>query len=1183
VRKYYLILLGFTLFIFSQGFSQQLNNLRKRAIPFKTVGDTLAFDTLSIIPQTLSVYLNKTKSLDTSFYWIDNVNAKILLKKDKLKNLGINPDTVYISYRTFPYSFSKTMQHKDRAVVHPTTYAEQQAYLYQVPTTNSNDPFDMGSLTKSGSISRGVTFGNTQNLSVNSNLNLQLAGKLSNNINVLVAATDNNLPIQPEGNTQQLQDFDKVFVKLYNQNSSVIAGDYELSSPTDNYFMKFYKKAEGGLISSNFITQPNKDTTKEGVLKASVAGAISKGKFAENQITPIDGNLGPYLLKGTNGELYIVVLSGSESVYLDGQLMQRGQNNDYIIDYNAAQITFTAKHLITQNTRIVVDFQYSDQTYLRSLIHAATEYHYDKLDLHFNLYSEQDAKNQQLSQTLSPQQEQFLAGIGDSIQKAVVPGIDSIAFDNTEVLYRKVDTIVSGLVYVAYVYSIDSTKAHFRLSFSLVALGQGDYVQTSAGANGTVYKWVAPINGVHQGNYQPLVLLITPKKKQMVTLGGGYKIDPHTMVYVQTALTNNDVNTFSTLDKNQDVGYAGKVGLHNLTYFADSAANKGKVWKLISDLSYEGVQQYFSPIERYRPVEFNRDWNRLSDTIYGNQNLTTANFILANKRDLFGYNFQSFTEGYLFTGIRQNAQAKISEAGFIGTLSGSLLNTTSTLTKSQYYKEGASLSHKLFIWVVGASEATEKDVFRSRQTDSIVNTSSTFFQQSNTFQYVLWNAFIRHGDSTKNSYGFNYQERTDYGAESDALLKSMFSRNISADLSLMKNPKSRFKANITYHMLTVFDSALANGQQPVDALVGQAQYDFNAIHNLIVSSTFYQAGEGLQPKEAFTYVQVADGQGVYAWTDFNHDGIKELNEFYLAPFPDEADYIRVYTPTSQYIKTYSSAFTETFNLRPAAIWGNKKGIRKFISLFSEQAAIHIDRKTTSTNPLNDYNPLSQSKDTNVVGLNATIRNTVFFNQLNPVYGFDYTYSNNINKTVLEEDGSQGRQGAYQQLHGRFNFTNKWTIEAEGKLGQDIGTSQYFASSNFYINYYEMQPKLTFQPNTSFRTSVLYTFTQKENQPAFGGGLSDQENYGVEIKYNVLKKGSLVSTINYVRISFNGEAATPLGLEILQGLNVGNNYTWSISYQCNLSSNIQLSLSYNGRSSPGSAIVNTGNAQVRAFF
>jgi hypothetical protein len=177
-------------------------------------------------------------------------------------------------------------------------------------------------------------------------------------------------------------------------------------------------------------------------MKVTLAGGISKGKFAENNIPPIDGNMGPYRLTGTDNENFIVVLSGSEKVFLDGQLMQRGQNSDYTIDYNAAQVTFTPKHLITASSIIVVDFQYSDLSYERSLIHAALDYHQDKLSLRFGLYSEQDAKNQQLAQSLSPAQEQFLAGLGNNIQNAFVPGILDTTFNSTEVFYRKVDTIV---------------------------------------------------------------------------------------------------------------------------------------------------------------------------------------------------------------------------------------------------------------------------------------------------------------------------------------------------------------------------------------------------------------------------------------------------------------------------------------------------------------------------------------------------------------------------------------------------------------------------------------------------------------------------------------------------------------------------------------------------------------------
>ena len=234
--------------------------------------------------------------------------------------------------------------------------------------------------------------------------------------------------------------------------------------------------------------------------------------------------------------------------------------------------------------------------------------------------------------------------------------------------------------------------------------------------------------------------------------------------------------------------------------------------------------------------------------------------------------------------------------------------------------------------------------------------------------------------------------------------------------------------------------------------------------------------------------------------------------------------------------------------------------------------------------VNAYNPFIQNtSDTNVIGLNTSLRNTVYFNQLNPHFGMDYTYSDTRSKTVLEEDGAQSRIATYEDLHARFSVTNKWIVEGEGKTGYDISYSEFFSANNFYIKYYQLQPKLNYQPNTAFRLSLSFTYSDKNNAPTEGGGNSIQENTGLELKYNVLTKGSLTASFNYIKIGFDGDASSPLGLEILQGLNVGNNYTWGISYQCNLSGNIQLNLSYTGRDEPGSPIVNTGNASVRAFF
>ncbi|MGE3824794.1 MAG: hypothetical protein AB7G44_11280, partial [Bacteroidia bacterium] len=85
------------------------------------------------------------------------------------------------------------------------------------------------------------------------------------------------------------------------------------------------------------------------------------------------------------------------------------------------------------------------------------------------------------------------------------------------------------------------------------------------------------------------------------------------------------------------------------------------------------------------------------------------------------------------------------------------------------------------------------------------------------------------------------------------------------------------------------------------------------------------------------------------------------------------------------------------------------------------------------------------------------------------------------------------------------------------------------------------------------------------------------------KYNLLSKGSILANFNYIINSFNGAENSPLGFEMLEGLKVGQNFTWALSGQTKLSKNMQLNVQYTGRKSEGSKTVHTGNVQVRAFF
>ena len=137
-----------------------------------------------------------------------------------------------------------------------------------------------------------------------------------------------------------------------------------------------------------------------------------------------------------------------------------------------------------------------------------------KSNFWINIFSESDSKNQPLQQDLKENHKILLADIGDNLNQAIVPNIDSIAFENDKVFYKKTDTIVNNELFEIYVYSVNPDSAFYRLGFSFVGNNNGNYIPIKSSANGKVYAWVAPENGVLQGSYEPVILLISPKKKQ---------------------------------------------------------------------------------------------------------------------------------------------------------------------------------------------------------------------------------------------------------------------------------------------------------------------------------------------------------------------------------------------------------------------------------------------------------------------------------------------------------------------------------------------------------------------------------------------------------------------------------------------------------------------------------------------
>ena len=1140
--------------------AQRINGINTRTKTISLSGDTIIIDTLTIVKGSLKTIGN---AMPSGFY-LDETNSRIIIKS----NTQSTTDRITIQYKVYSEKLNQAYHHKNYLKIENPGLKNYNEFAYN-PDQNKIDYFQTDKLNKNGSISRGVNFGNNQDLVVNSQLNLQLNGQLSENIGILAAIADDNIPIQADGNTQQLQEFDKVYIQLFDKRSKLTVGDYFLVNPKQSYFSIFNKRNQGGMFSSKILL---KDTTKQ--IQITTAAATSRGRFNRYKLPIVEGNQGFYQLRGADNELFVIVLSGSEKVYMDGKLMTRGLEFDYVIDYNLAQIRFMPKIQITKDRRVYVEFQYSDKNYARSILQFGTEYYSKQTKAFFNIYTEQDNKNKPLLQSLNDNQKAIMSSVGDSINQAVDYTIDTIDFNPSIILYEQVDTMIEGRLYdKIFKYSTNPDKAIFRLSFSDVGTGNGNYMQAQSSANGKVFFWVAPLNGKRQGQFEPVIQLITPKKRTMINIGLSHKIDSLNTIEAEAAYSNNNVNTFSKKDLQNDNGIGLKTSWSNPNLKRNENANS---IKLRSNISYEFIDKNFIAIERFRTVEFDRDWNLNSRINIGAQHLLSASVgVVKNQRFSFDYTFSNFSEIKYYQGRKQSVNFNYRHFGW------NLNGIASALNARTIYDESSFLRHKVVASktinksvVIGASEEQEINQF-------IVN--KTGIKSSNT-NFFEWQIFTSSVDTSHKWYRLKYINREDKALKNNLFTPLTQAETYQAELGYNSKKNQQFKSIINFRKLAIIDSTITV-LKPENTLLSRQEVNLSFFKGFISTNNFYEFGSGLETKKEYSYVEVAAGQGLYTWNDYNENGIKELNEFEIAVFKDKAKFIRVFTPSNQFVKAYSNQLNQTLIINPSVRFqNNKHGLLKFISKFYNQTMFRIERKTGKTFDIHVLNPFSNTNlDAQLVTLNQQFRNTITYNRNNPKYAIEYTYTENKSKTLLI-NGSEQRQLNQHSVKVRFALTTKFTATVDGNYNAKSNSSEFFSNRNYNIKTNEILPSIIFQPNVRYRISVNYNFKEKQNTIPESKSSAIFNNLSADAKYNVSGKSSLQCKFTLTNIKLNKlDVNSPVGFEMLESLQAGNNYLWNLTYQQSLTSNLQMSFSYDGRKSKNSRMIHNGGLQIRAIF
>jgi len=1126
-------------------FAQEpISNYRSKKV---VVRDSIKVDTVSINTNSFILRRKDNTIIDSSYYRVDFSKALLTFKKP------IETDSVVIDYLRYPdFITKKYFQLDERIIVENTDNLQRLYKLNQSNVQRSFLPFD--GLNTSGSISRGVTIGNNQNSVLNSELDLQISGKLSDKVSLRASIQDANIPLQESGYSQRLDEFDQVFIELFSDSWNIRAGDIDLVND-NSYFASFTKRVQGLLVNVDF----DKEESETNIF---AAGALVRGQFTSSQFTAQEGNQGPYKLRGPNSELFVLIVSGSETVYVNGIAIERGENKDYIIDYNAGEIIFNSTFPITSEMRITVDYQFSERNFSRFTVFGGGNYETDKLKLGVSVYSEVDSKNQPLQQNLSSEQVDILANAGDDKTLMVAPSDVSESFDENRILYKK--EIVGGEE--VFVFSTNPEDDLFSVRFTQVGINQGNYsIKTEFDGEtfnplSNVYEYVPSIGGVLQGSYEPIVQLIAPVKLQVAVVNGTYKPSEKTDILFELAGSRNDLNLFSDVDDGDNDAFAGKLTVRQQIVKTDS------LWNLSAYVDADIIQKDFRTIERlYRP-EFNRDWNL--ENPLGNQNLLSSGLELIHpEKGIANYKFEHLNFSENFNGNRHNLLANLKLKQFNIYSTSSYLSNSSSASQSTFLRSFNRVVFNFKKQWIGTKLAMEDNEQRLKSNDSLTNLSQRF---------TSYEVFTGIGDSTKVFVEVGYINRVNDSLRLNRIEKVNSSNTYYFKSRIIKNKNTDLAVFANYRRLKQEDPDLEDDQ----SLNSRLNFNQKLFRNLIIWNTVFETNSGTLPRQDFTYVEVEPGQGAYTWVDYNENGIQELDEFELAQFADEGSFIRVLLPNQVFVRTHQNRLSQTLTINPQQWSNSENNTKKFWSHFYNQTSYLIDRKDERQGNTFDLNPFS-TDDENQLALNKSVRNVLFYNRGKQRYTTSYTFLNNTNRSVLST-GFQENNLQSHQLQFNHKFTKSWLVNFESSLEFNESLNENFVSRNYNLEQIRFEPKLSYIFNENARFAVFYQYTTKDNTVGEMEGLL-QNNLGLSFTYNNAQKIALTGEVNYFKNEYDGNPNTPVAYQILEGLQSGNNFTWSLLAQKKLTKFLDLNLNYFGRKTETSKTIHTGTVQLKAYF
>ncbi len=1108
-----------------------------------------------VVPGTLTVSTNNA-GLDSTDYQLDFRFHRLWIPSVALK------DTAIVRYRVWdldlPDPFARILEAPPPEDSLIPIQSEAPVHL--------SAPIQ---LRRSGSITRGILAGNQRDATIESGLRLQMSGQLSPNIHLRAALTDENTPILPEGTTQRLSELDRVFIEMETPFGSARLGDFQLNLDQGT-FARLNRKIQGVGIMAPILMKRASGAVQ-------VAAATSRGLFKTQDIQGRDGVQGPYRLQGNSNEPFILVIPGSENIYLDGVRLQRGELQDYVIDYATGEITFTTNRLIKYHHRIVAEFQYRTTEFTRTL--AATEALVATsgraagpplASLGITFIREADGKSFDQEFGLTADDKALLAQLGD--METSRSGATPVAYDPDApwVHYTQIDTMIAGQRDQAYVPITDAAESEvFRVEFTRVGPGKGAYVRQGQTTNGIIYSYRGP----GRGEYAPIRVLPRPSQQRMLDLRGSFAPIRYVEIAGEWAQSYRDENRFSSLDAEDDRAHSYHVRMN----IHDLPAGIGKAGFA---LNRRRTGENFAAFGRTQPVEFVRSWNLpldrgLIQTHQETMDEVGATWQLSEKTSIMGL-IGRLEQSDVFEGDRRELVLTIDEP-YLPKLNYDFIHIKSDAgaVRGRWIRHKAEAGRAVLENRLSFNTRVKTSQRHQHIPEGLREDSRQYWELSPTVElksgWGIWSA------------GFDWRDEHLWSDYRLVPGRRTATTSVHYETVSRRAFQSQGRIGLQYTNHTEFFER-TQGFADERSLVLRWDGRVQPWGRFLRLNWFYEALSEQTPVLQEIYIRTGPELGEYVWNDYNGNGVIEIDEFTPEVTQNEGEYARTLIPSDSLQSVTGLKARLNFQFEGMQRWRvPTENWHRWLRHVTFRIAAEVQEKSKDADPVNIYllrQPKFRHPENTIRGtLNLMQDLWLFRNQ--PRYGFHASWRKIRSANVLAADTEMRSIDEYR-AQVRWSLGNLWSFESNGVFSNKVNTSAAFNSREFDIQSQSFAQEIQLALSENIRVSSGLDYTRKS--PKSGGNVTIIK-LPLEGSWDRAGRSSIRARLELAGVSPTG-ATGSRGLaffELTDGRGTGRSLLWHVNGWLQLTSVLRATLTYSGRSPQDAPQVHTVRMQLSAVF